>query len=88
MIDNLISEIITKDKVPAQNGTDPCYLSFTKHARYWVDQLNLQQHPFMEEAYFRETFVDSQLVQLKGTNNDDKSTVENRRKSSVHEFST
>ena len=43
----------------------------TKNGRHWVDQLGLKQHPFMEEVYFRETFVDTQVVQVKGNNNND-----------------
>jgi len=53
-----------------------------RYAKYWVDQLNLQQHPFMEETYFRDTFMDTQLVQVKRNNNDDKKIV------GVDDFST
>ena len=81
---NLVSSIIMKDKVLVKNGpnygsqnsisnnSDDAELrEVNKYAKYWVDQLGLQQHPFMEEAYFRETFIDPQMVQVKKENNDD-----------------
>lgn len=75
---NLVSNIIMKDIKVVKNGVNHGSQSsvsnqpdntelqeVTKSAKYWVDQLCLQQHPFMEEAYFRETFIDPQMVEVK-----------------------
>ena len=85
---NLVSNIIMKDIKVVKNGVNHGSQSsvsnqpdntelheVTKSAKYWVDQLCLQQHPFMEEAYFRETFIDPQMVEVKkDSKGDDKLT--------------
>lgn len=67
---NLVSTIIEKDKVLVKNG----YIEkqevteskeTTNIANYWVKQLSLNPHPFMEETYFKETFIDPQIVEVK-----------------------
>merc|ERR1712126_453570 len=75
---NLVSTIIERDKVTVMNGgknhinqngnaeTDDDVIKQTKHiANYWVSKLALLPHPFMEETYFKETFIDPQIVQVK-----------------------
>ena len=73
---NLVSTIIQKDKVLVKNGVmnqngkkeiDDVIEQNNKKdiASYWVNQLSLLPHPFMEETYFKETFIDPQIVQVK-----------------------
>ena len=67
---NLVSTIIEKDKVLVKNGfiekQDVNELKETKDiANYWVKKLSLNPHPFMEETYFKETFIDPQIVEVK-----------------------
>ena len=67
---NLVSTIIEKDKVLVKNGfiekQDVDELKETKDiASYWVKQLSLNPHPFMDETYFKETFIDPQIVEVK-----------------------
>ena len=75
---NLVSTIIERDKVTVKNGgknhinqngnaeTDDDVIKQTEHiANYWVSKLALLPHPFMEETYFKETFIDPQIVQVK-----------------------
>ena len=73
---NLVSTIIQKDKVLVKNGVmnqngkkeiDDVIEQKDKKdiASYWVNQLSLLPHPFMEETYFKETFIDPQIVQVK-----------------------
>ena len=76
---NFVSTIIERDKVIIKNGgtnhenqdrmpaieedVEPTETNNT--ANYWVNQLTLLPHPFMEETYFKETFIDPQIVQVK-----------------------
>lgn len=75
---NLVSTIIERDKVTVKNGskshinqngiaeTDDDVIKQTNEiANYWVSKLTLLPHPFMEETYFKETFIDPQIVQVK-----------------------
>ena len=68
---NLVSTIIQKDKVLVKSGVmnqnckkeiDDVIEQKDKKdiASYWVNQLSLLPHPFMEETYFKETFIDPQ----------------------------
>ena len=88
---SLVSTIIMKDKVPVKNGATAGSENCTsdnsdakrvkeghKDSKYWIDQLSLQPHPFMEEVYFRETFIDTQMVQIKKDSSEEtKPSVEN-----------
>ena len=67
---NLVSTIIEKDKVLVKNGfIEKQDVNESKEttviANYWVKQLSLNPHPFMEETYFKETFIDPQIVEVK-----------------------
>ena len=67
---NLVSTIIEKDKVLVKNGfVEKQEVNESKEttdiASYWVKQLSLNPHPFMEETYFKETFIDPQIVEVK-----------------------
>ena len=67
---NLVSTIIEKDKVLVKNGfIEKEDVNESKEttviANYWVKQLSLNPHPFMEETYFKETFIDPQIVEVK-----------------------
>ena len=44
-----------------EDASDP-----SDSAKYWIQQLKLQSHPFMAGGYFRETFKDDVQVQVKG----------------------
>jgi hypothetical protein len=80
---HLVAQVIMKDVVRIENGINGKGLNPTKnsengepspeckHAKYWVNQLSLKQHPFMDEAYFKETFIDPQMVQIKKDSNED-----------------
>ena len=46
-----------------ENSSEP-----SDSAKYWIQQLKLQSHPFMAGGYFRETFKDDMQVQVKGKN--------------------
>ena len=88
---SLVSTIIMKDKVSVRNvdtaGSGNCASDNSdakkvkeghKDSKYWIDQLSLQPHPFMEEVYFRETFIDTQMVQIKKDSSEEtKPSVEN-----------
>ena len=76
---NIVSTIIQRDKVLIKNGgthnehqnrmpaieEDVESTETNNTANYWVNQLTLLPHPFMEETYFKETFIDPQVVQVK-----------------------
>ena len=78
-----IVSVIMDDKVRIKNGINGKCVNPTKnsqdvdsspeckHAKYWVNQLSLKQHPFMDEAYFKDTFIDPQMVQVKKDSNED-----------------
>ena len=80
---HIVSQVIMKDIVriengingkgnnPTKNSEDVDPSPECKHAKYWVNQLSLKQHPFMDEAYFKETFIDPQMVQVKKDSNED-----------------
>ena len=80
---HIVSQVIMKDKVRVDNGINGKVLNSTKNsedvekspecksAKYWVNQLSLKQHPFIDEAYFKETFIDTQMVQVAKDSNED-----------------
>ena len=83
---NIVSTIIERDKVLIENGgsnrenqnrmmaaiQEDVETAETKgNANYWVNQLALLPHPFMEETYFKETFIDPQIVQVKKNEDDE-----------------
>ena len=67
--DRVSSDNVNTDKLEQKKIVEtqpPDVNAPARTARYWVKQLQLEAHPFMEGGYFKETFKDKTQVEVRG----------------------